>query len=251
MLPQIKGLQENTLIDWDGRLAAIVFLAGCNFRCPYCHSRHLVLAPDVLESIPLEQIDEMIKRDSGWLDGVVISGGEPTLQKELPDLIEHFRSLGVGVKLNTNGSRPDVIAQLLDGDMLEMIGMDVKASLDERYERNAGVPVDLDAIEESIERIISSDISYEFCTTVCPALMSEDDVIETALTLRGAKRWVLQTFSPLNCIDQSLLNLPAYDIETMRSLAQRSRKYVQHCFVRGDAAEQSRTTDDRRQTTDG
>jgi pyruvate formate lyase activating enzyme len=236
-LPQIKGLQDNTLIDWEGRVAAIVFLAGCNFRCPYCHSRHLVLAPDVLESIPLEQVDEMIKRDAGWLDGVVISGGEPTLQKGLPDLITHFRELGVGVKLNTNGSRPDVIARLLADGILDMIAMDVKAPLDERYERNAGVSVDLAAIEESIERIISSDISYEFCTTVCPALMSEDDVIDTALALRGAKRWVLQKFSPLNCIDQSLLSLPAYAIDTMRSLAKRSQKYVQHCFVRGDAAQ--------------
>jgi len=237
-LPQIKGLQENTLIDWEGRVAAVVFLAGCNFRCPYCHSRHLVLAPDVLESIPLDQVDEMIKRDAGWLDGVVISGGEPTLHATLPDLIRHFRSLGVAVKLNTNGSRPEIIAQLLDDGLLDMIAMDVKGPLDERYERNAGVQVDLDAVKESIERIIAGDIDYEFCTTICPPLLSEDDVLDTALALRGAKRWVLQKFTALNCIDQSLMSVAPYDIDTMRSLAQRSMKYVQKCFIRGDTAEQ-------------
>ncbi len=238
-LPQIKGLQENTLIDWEGRVAAIVFLAGCNLRCPYCHSRHLVLAPDVLESIPLAQIDAMIKRDAGWLDGVVISGGEPTIQQTLPDLVLHFRSLGIPVKLNTNGTRPEVISHLLDENLLDAIAMDVKAPLDWRYEHNTATKVDLTAIEESIERILASDISYEFCTTVCPPLLCEDDVIDIAMLLRGARRWVLQRFTPLNCIDPDLMSVAPYDIETMRTLAQRAQKYVQHCLIRGDAAGQS------------
>jgi pyruvate formate lyase activating enzyme len=208
--PSIRGIQENTLLDWEGRLAAIVFLSGCNFRCPYCHSRHLILNPDVLGVIPLDAVDEMIKRHSGWLDGIVISGGEPTLSSGLPDLIRHFRALGAPVKLNTNGSRPDVISDLLAEGLL-------------------------DAIARSIETIIASDIEYEFCTTVCPALLTEDDVIATALALRGAKRYVLQNFRPVNCLDPAYETQKPYDPDLMRSLAQRCQKYVQRCTVRGDA----------------
>jgi pyruvate formate lyase activating enzyme len=233
-LPKIRGIQENTLIDWEGRLAAIVFLAGCNFRCPYCHSRHLVLAPDVLECILLADVDRLIVRDSGWLDGVVISGGEPTLDEGLPGLIRHFRELGMAVKINTNGSQPEVLSELMDEGLLNAIAMDVKAPLDERYERCAGVPVDLDAIAESIERIIASDIEYEFCTTVCPALLTEDDVVDISRAVRGAKRLVLQKFTPINCIDPSLLSVGPYSVEVMRSLAHRAQKYVQKCVVRGD-----------------
>jgi pyruvate formate lyase activating enzyme len=179
----------------------------------------------------------MILRNPGWLDGVVISGGEPTLHTGLPLLIRHFRELGLPVKINTNGTDPEMLQRLMREQLIEAVAMDVKAPLDERYERCAGVHVDLDAITESIEMIIASDIAYEFCTTVCPPLLSEQDVIDTAKDLRGAKRFVLQKFSPRNCIDSSLLQVQPYTPEAMRALAAQSQKYVQRCVVRGDYAE--------------
>ena len=233
-LPEIKGIQEYTLIDWEGRVAAVVFLAGCNFRCPYCHVRHLVLNPAVLESIPVEGLNNMLTRNPGWLDGVVISGGEPTLAPALPALISHLRSKGLQIKLNTNGTNPDMLADLLADGLIEAVAMDVKGPLDGRYERCAGRMADLDAIERSIEIIIDSDIEYEFCTTVCPPLMSEGDVIDTARELRGAKRYVLQRFRGNSCIDPALLNVKPYTPDEMRRIAEKASKYVGQCIVRGD-----------------
>lgn len=233
-LPEIKGIQENTLIDWEGRVAAVVFLAGCNFRCPYCHASYLVLNPGALESIPVEGLNDMLSRNPGWIDGVVISGGEPTLDPALPALIRHLRSLDMQIKLNTNGTNPDVLQELLDEELLEAIAMDVKGPLDGRYERCAGRMADLDAIERSIEIIIDSNIEYEFCTTVCPPLMSEGDVIDTARELRGAKKYFLQRFRANGCIDPSLLDVKPYSPDEMRRMAEKASKYVGQCLVRGD-----------------
>jgi pyruvate formate lyase activating enzyme len=233
-LPRIRGIQENTLIDWEGRLATIVFLEGCNFRCPFCHSRDLVLNPGSLEVVPLAYVDRMIANNAGWLDGIVISGGEPTLHEDLPDLIRHFRELGQKVKLNTNGSDPITLASLMKARLLDAIAMDIKGPLDGRYERCAGVPVDLDAIRQSIEIIIGGDIEYEFCTTACPAVHTEQDVLDTAKGVRGASRFVLQNFRALDLIDESLKDVQPYTTETMRVLARDCEKYVRRCIVRGD-----------------
>jgi len=240
-IPAIKGLIEHTLIDWEGRLAAEVFLAGCNFRCPFCHARHLVLNRDELESIPLAAVDGCLSRNAGWIEGVVISGGEPTLAPGLPRLIEHFRTRGLAVKLDTNGSHPEVLARLLAEGRLSAVAMDVKAPLDERYHAAAGVTVNLDAIRESIELLIRSNIEYEFRTTVCPVFHDAAAIEGVALAVRGARRYVLQRFRPLNCLDPALTAVQPYNGEQMRRLAKVAARYVHSCAVRGDA-ESERTT---------
>jgi len=233
-LPPIKGLEENSLIEWEGKLSAVVFLAGCNFRCPYCHARALVLGADALETIPLEYVDGMVVRDRRWLDAVVVSGGEPTLHANLPDLLRHFRDLGLLTRLYTNGSRPDVLESLLESGLLDAVSMDVKGPLDERYARCAGVRVDLDAVRRSIETLIGGDIEYNFCTTVCPPLLAEEDVVDTARAVRGARELVLNKFTPHNCIDESLLEVAPYNPDVMHRMAAACEKYVQRCVVRGD-----------------
>jgi len=233
-LPPIKGLEENSLIEWEGKLSAIVFLAGCNFRCPYCHARSLVLGADAIETIPLEHVDALVAHNRGWLDAMVVSGGEPTLHEGLADLLRHFRDLGLLTRLYTNGSRPDVLQSLLEVGLLDAVSMDVKGPLDERYARCAGVWVDLEAVRCSIETLIGSDIEYNFCITVCPPLLAEQDVVDAARAVRGARELILNKFTPHNCIDESLLEVAPYNPDVMHRLAAACEKYVGRCVVRGD-----------------
>lgn len=236
MLPPVKGLIENTLLDWEGRIAAILFLPGCNFRCGYCHARHLLGSGAALESIPFDSILRALAANKGWIDGVVISGGEPTLHAGLEEMMDELHAAGYDVKLDTNGSRPAVLAHLLERGAVQHVAMDVKAPLDESYPQVTGVDCDLSTIAESISLLIDSDIDYEFRTTVCPEYLDADGVMGVARAVRGAKKLVLQAFRPVNCLDPELENVKPYKLETLREFARDGAKYVRLCCVRGDAA---------------
>ena len=233
--PPIKGLLENTLIDWEGKIAAIVFLPRCNLRCHYCHSPHLVVAPSELETIPIEAVLELVNRREGWLDGVVITGGEPLLHGNLRDLIVALRDAGAGIKLDTNGTSPDALAALIDEGLLDYVAMDVKAPLvREKYEEIADVDCDLDALRRSADVLLAGRVDYEFRTTVCPQFTDGDDIVEIARAVAGAKRYVLQPFRPQGCLNASLLDVKPYQVETLREFADRAAEHVQSCVVRGD-----------------
>ena len=238
-LPPVKGFLETSLLDWEGKLAAVVFLPGCNFRCGYCHAAHLISEAARLESIPIEQVTDSLNRNRDWIDGIVISGGEPTLHKGLRELIELFRGAGLAVKLDTNGSRPGVLDELLEDKLVDHVAMDAKAPLDERYSEVAGVPVALDDIRASVEMLIRSDVSYEFRTTVCPAFLDADDVVDTAEVVRGAADYFLQKFRPVGCLDPALEEVKPYNDDEMRRLAVLAAKFVRRCQVRGDAGSQT------------
>jgi len=150
---EIKGFTKNTLMDWSGKIASILFLPVCNFRCPYCHASELVVDSSAIPNIQVAEIDEYLQANRGWIDGVVITGGEPTLQTNLLQLIDHLREQDLAIKLFTNGSRPAVVRELIETSRLDAIAMDVKAPLDERYNKAAGVEVDTSAIRQSIELI--------------------------------------------------------------------------------------------------
>lgn len=232
-VPPIRGFIETTLIDWPGCLAAEVFLGGCNFRCPFCHAAHLVLNPSALEEIALQAVLGHLHAQRGWLEGVVISGGEPTLDQRLPALIEAFRDAGVAVKLDTNGSRPEVLRALIEAGRIQAVAMDLKAPLDERYSKAAGVAVDLAAIRDSIDLLMASGLDVEFRTTVCPAFHSLDDVVEIARAIAGAPRFCLQSFQPLNCVDPAMLEVGPYRDEEMQAMARACGEFVGRCWVRG------------------
>lgn len=236
MAPPIRGYIENTLLDWEGRLAAVVFLPRCNFRCAYCHAAHLLGPGKPDEAIPLHAVLDALRRQKGWVDGVVISGGEPTLHADLRELIDAFRAEGWPVKLDTNGSRPDVLENLLERGVLDYVAMDVKAPLDFRYGEVVCALVDLEAIRQSIELLISSDIAYEFRTTVCPASLDADGVVGIAQAIRGARLYYLQPFRPVNCLDPALESLKPYNSDQMRRFGRLAGRYVRRCVVRGDSA---------------
>lgn len=180
----ISGLQKMTLLDYPGKVACTVFLQGCNFRCPFCHNSDL-LGKDGPEEIPEEALLAFLKKRVGLLDAVCITGGEPTLQKELPDLIRRIKALGYLVKLDTNGSRPAVLKALTEEKLIDYVAMDIKNSPG-RYGETVGMPnMDLSGVEESIRYLLQNHVPYEFRTTVADELHSEKDMEEMGQWLCG------------------------------------------------------------------
>jgi len=233
-LMKIVGFAKTSLLDWDGCVAATVYLAGCNFRCPFCHNRDLVLNPETLDEIPLTKIQEYLEPNKEFLDGVVITGGEPTTHAELPDLVKKLRESEMGIKLDTNGSNPEMIADLLDAGLLDYIAMDLKGPVNSKYSDLIGVSAPLDKIKRSISLIMDSSIDYEFRTTVVPVLLMERDIEAMAAHIGGARKYALQQFRPKNTIDTSLAVINPYPTERLRGMAEIARQYVRKVVVRGE-----------------
>lgn len=190
---KIGGYQKCSLIDYPGKVAAVVFTQGCNWRCPFCHNRSLVIPARFQPAVPEEQLFAHLEQRRGQLDGVVVTGGEPTLQPGLAAFLRRVRALGYATKLDTNGSRPNVIAALLNEQLLDYVAMDVKGPL-ASYSRFAGHHVDTGTIELSIELIRTSGVSYEFRTTLVGGLHTEDDLRAMAPLVTGAKRYAVQGY---------------------------------------------------------
>ena len=197
---QIKGWVRSSLIDYPGRIATVLFTGGCNFRCPYCQNAELVLRPESLPEIAPGEILQFLTKRRGLIDGVVITGGEPTLQEGLGGFLRKVEKLGLAAKLDTNGYQPQALRDLLELGVLDYVAMDIKASLT-KYPTAAGVPVEVQCIEDSVKLIMSSGIDYEFRTTVVPGIVVREDVEEVAKLIAGAKRYVLQQFRPRRTID--------------------------------------------------
>ncbi|MBU0730912.1 MAG: anaerobic ribonucleoside-triphosphate reductase activating protein [Proteobacteria bacterium] len=193
----IKGFLETSFIDWRGRVCAVLFMGDCNFRCPYCHNHPLVLESGSFEDFSLPILLTRLESLKKWLGGVCVSGGEPTLNPNLPGLLMELKQKGWAVKVDTNGSKPEMIAQLLEQGLVDSVSMDVKAPLDqEKYDRCAGTAVDLTAIKNSIEVIRESGIDHEFRMTVVPGYHTEKDVEQWISLFDSRSKLTLQNFNP-------------------------------------------------------
>ena len=191
---QIHGLNKTTLLDYPGHLAATVFTGGCNFRCPFCHNKTLVLEADTQPTLKEGEILEYLKKRKGILEGVCITGGEPTLQKDLPEFIEKIKALGLKVKLDTNGYRPEIIKALHQKGLIDYIAMDIKSSLD-NYPVVTEIPgLDISKIQESINYIIDNFNDYEFRTTVVKEIHTKDEILKIKELIKGAKKYKLQNY---------------------------------------------------------
>jgi pyruvate formate lyase activating enzyme len=201
----IGGYQKLTLIDYPGKLATTVFTVGCSFRCPFCHNPELVLGgrqsgSDVLE----KEFLNFLKKRQDKLEGVCITGGEPTIQPDLVDFIRKIKKLGFLVKLDTNGTRPDVLKKLLDLKLLDFIAMDIKNQLKNYDKTTGGALVDKDRIKLSVDLIRNSKLPYEFRTTVVPGIHTEKDFIAIAEWIGGAENYYLQEYRELKILDPAL-----------------------------------------------
>jgi len=201
---KIGGLNKFSLSDYPGHVATVVFTQGCNFRCRFCHNGSLIPSnvPDS-SLIPQEKVFEFLRDRSSQLDGVVITGGEPTIQPDLPEFIHRIKAMDILVKLDTNGSRPEVLHRLLEEKLVDYIAMDIKAPLD-IYDRLTGVQTPISRIKESIELIDRSGIAHEFRTTVLKSLLSPQDLLSIRKLIPPASTHHLQKFRPEHALDPAL-----------------------------------------------
>lgn len=227
---QILGLNKTTLLDYPEHVAATVFTGGCNFRCPFCHNMDLVLG-EVEPALSTEDFFAFLEKRKGILDGVCITGGEPTLQKDLPDFIRGIRDKGYLVKLDTNGYRPKVLEELLRGNLLDYVAMDIKSSV-ENYPRVTGMAdLDVTGIQESVSLLKSAGIPYEFRTTVVKGLHRIDEFDEIGRWLQGAEAYFLQAFRENEKVpDKSLSSFSEAEMREMKQLAER---YIERVELRG------------------
>ena len=231
---KIIGFIETSLLDWDEHIVASIYLPGCNFRCPYCHNKNAVLNPNSFDEIPIDYIESYISENKDFLDGIVVSGGEPTIHDDLQDLLRKIKGLGLKVKLDTNGTNPDMLEHLISENLIDYIAMDIKAPLNTKYSDAAGVEVNLENIKRSIDLIESSGIDYEFRTTIVPLFLSKDDVYSIISELSGSKKYALQQFRPDYTLDPALSELKPYPSEIIMDLANAAQKVIKTVTVRGD-----------------
>ncbi len=191
---KIYGLNKTTLLDYPGRVAATIFLGGCNFRCPFCQNSSLVLSPDRQPEIPEEEVLSFLKKRKGILEGVCVTGGEPTLSPELPEFLKKIQDLGYPVKLDTNGSRPQVLKDLASQNLIQMTAVDIKACPNNYPSLCGLVHPDLDSIKETVDFLINGSLDYEFRTTVVRELHTEQDFIQIGQWIAGAKAYYLQAY---------------------------------------------------------
>lgn len=227
----INGLQTLTLLDYPGRVACTVFTGGCNLRCPFCHNGSLVLHPDEGEQIPEESFFELLKKRRGVLEGVCITGGEPTMAFGLEPFMAKIKELGFLVKLDTNGTRPRAIRRILDVGLADMIAMDIKNSL-EKYPLTCGVPgFDTAPVRESISLIMQSGVSHEFRTTVVRELHTPEDIRSIARLIQGAEGYFLQPYRDSGDILRG--GCTRHTDNELRALLSAAREYMPNAELRG------------------
>lgn len=240
----IGGVEKLSLLDYPDRLSAIIFTQGCNFRCHFCYNPMLVVpsvAPIAVGAKEGLSKDRFISEDdllaflrerTSKLEAVVVTGGEPTIQPDLPEFIAKIKALGYLVKLDTNGTNPNMLNYLIKKKLLNYIAMDFKAPLS-KYQEVVGVGVDLNNIQKSVKIIKESRLPYEFRTTVAPAFLNPPDIAEMAQELIGAKRWYLQKFaSDKSLVDPKLENTKTYTDQDLEAMAVAARAIMKNCNYR-------------------
>ena len=224
------GLQKFSLIDYPGELAALVFTVGCNFRCPYCHNPELVYG--TARKIDESYVLSFLKRRVGKLTGVSVTGGEPTLHgAQLVNFVEKVRSMGFKVKLDTNGSNPELIKHMIGQKLLNYIAMDIKAPLN-KYRSLTKSNIEEKQIEKSIEIIMNSNIEYEFRTTVVKGLLTQKDIENILKIIEGARLYCIQNFSKTKTLDTHYLNRESFGKNELSELKKLCDRYVKQCVIR-------------------
>ena len=227
---KIHGLQKMTLLDFPGKVACTVFTGGCDMRCPFCHNAELLdgSAQPVMEE---EELLAFLKKRQGLLDGVAFTGGEPLLQKDLPDLAARIRALGYPVKLDTNGTHPERLGRMIREGLVQYVAMDINNS-PERYAETAGLEkLDIQPIRESAAMLLGGNVDYEFRTTTVAELHDDSSFEQIGQWIRGARRYFLQKFTDRDTVPFGGFHAPSD--EEMRRYAEIAREFVPSVEIRG------------------
>ncbi|RLF47277.1 MAG: anaerobic ribonucleoside-triphosphate reductase activating protein [Thermoplasmata archaeon] len=228
---RIGGFQKISLIDYPRKISSVIFTCGCNFRCPYCHNPELVMSEIFPEPVNEKDIFSFLKEKKEKVDGVVITGGEPTIHPDLPRFMEKVKKMGYSIKLDTNGSNPEMLGRIIKYGLVDYIAMDIKAPLT-KYSKITRTNVDIEKIARSIQLIFESGIEYEFRTTVVKELLSIEDILDIGSMIRGAKLYVLQRFIPSKTLKPDFLSKTTLSQEEFKNLKKMLEKLVDKCFVR-------------------
>jgi len=230
---KIGGLQKMTMIDYPGTISATVFLIGCNFKCGFCQNPELI-DPEKIKNQPKisqKQFFWFLDSEQGLIDGICITGGEPTINPDLIDFIKKIKAKGFLVKLDTNGSNPKVLEELIKEKLIDFIAMDIKTSLD-KYEQAINTKIDLEKIKQSVDLIKNSGVDYEFRTTVVPELVNEEDIKKIGEWLKGAKKFVLQQFRNQKVLDKEFEKIKPYSEETLKKFKKNLEKHIEKVELR-------------------
>jgi len=228
---KIGGFQKTSLLDYPDRISAIVWTNGCNFRCPFCYNPSLALGKSNV--FPEEEILSFLSKRKGLVEGVVVTGGEPFMQDDLPVFLTKIKSLGFLVKVDTNGSYPEKLKALIENQLVDYVAMDVKAPK-EKYPQLAGVAVDVSQISVSIDLIRQKVPQYEFRTTFVPKLLVKEDIVAIAQWLQGADRYYLQQFKKMTpVLSKNLDQMAPYPKEYFQETLAAIQPFFKQCSIRG------------------
>ncbi|MFH1536504.1 MAG: anaerobic ribonucleoside-triphosphate reductase activating protein [Patescibacteria group bacterium] len=228
----ISGLQKTTLIDYPEKIAAVIFTRGCNFKCPFCHNPELVNPEKFFPEIKEQEILDFLEKRKKVLDAVVITGGEPLIYNDIEDFIIKVRSLGYLIKLDTNGTNPELLEELLDKKLIDYVATDIKNCL-EKYNITTNTDVNLDNIKKSINIIMEKAPDYEFRTTVMPKLFELSDFKEIGELIKGARKYYIQQFRPLKTLDPAFEKEKSFTALELKEIQKVMLKYVDKCEIRG------------------
>jgi len=233
---EIKGFIDVSLSDWDGKVSSVAFLPGCNFRCPFCYNTKLVLQPEAMPATTLLQVEDYLEGNRKWIDGVVITGGEPTTHKDLPGLCEKLKKMRFQVKVDTNGTNLAMIRKLVDGQLLNYVALDVKAPLTEKeYSLAIGIKAApfIGKIKETIQFLLEDDVDYEFRTTLVPTLHQAESVERICQAIKGCKKYVLQSFkSDVETVDPKFKAVQPFSVAQMEAFLKVARRTVPDARLR-------------------
>ena len=228
----VSGLQKLTLLDYPGKVACTVFTGGCNFRCPFCHNAPLVIPDRIAQDTSREEVLDFLKKRTGILDGVAITGGEPLLHKDIDSFIREIKAMGYSVKLDTNGSFPEHLEAIVNEGLVDRVAMDIK-NAPELYGKTAGIEdFDITPIERSKNFLLSGVVDYEFRTTVAKGLHTAESLSKAAEWIKGAKEYYLQQFKDSGDVI-AIDGLSAFDEEEMKNLLEEVKKIIPAAALRG------------------
>jgi pyruvate formate lyase activating enzyme len=235
-LPEIKGFVDLSLVDWDGKVSAVLFLPHCNFRCPFCYNTTLVLEPDRMATIPYEEVEQYLTRNKKWLDGVAITGGEPTLQPALPTLCQWIKRLDLQVKLDTNGTNSPMVQKLIADALVDYIALDVKAPLNnEKYSQSVGINAEklLSKVGTTIDILLANPVDYEFRTTLVPTIHKQDDIRQICRRIEGCRKYILQNFKGgVETLDPKCRNITPFSPHELAEFLRLARETVPNTALR-------------------
>ncbi len=233
----IKGFIDTSLLDWDGKVSSVIFLPNCNLRCPFCHNTSLVLFGENMRTIPFYEIEQYLRRNKRWIEGVVITGGEPTIHSDISNLCQEIKELEMLVKVDTNGTNLRIIKELIDRELVDFVAMDVKAPLTEKkYSKACGVNTRnlLGNIRETLKLLLEGDVEYEFRTTLVPGLHEEKDVELICQEIKGCKKYVIQEYrAKAKTINPAFENLKPFSEEKIQGFLQIAKNIIPNARLRG------------------